>query len=192
MTVETSKSLLDRLRSRPDDQMSWRRFAGLYAPLIRRWLVGQGTPDADAEDLAQEILMVIFRELPGFDHNGRKGAFRTWIRTVTVNRLRGYWRSRRVGAVSGMEERLALLEAEDGEPGRAWDREHDEHVVAQVMKLVEPEFAPSTWRAFRRTVVDGLSAAEAAAELGLTPNAVLIAKSRVLRRLREEVRGLVP
>lgn len=192
MTVDTSRSLLDRLRGRPDDQMSWRRFEGLYTPLIRKWLTGQGTPEADAEDLAQDILVVILRELPDFDHNGRKGAFRAWVRSVTVNRLRGYWRSRRNGPVNGLEERLDRLEDEDGEPARAWDREHDEHVVAQVMRLVEPEFAPSTWRAFRRTVVDGVAAAEVAAELGLSANAVLIAKSRVLRRLREEVRGLVP
>ncbi|MDG3005328.1 RNA polymerase sigma factor [Paludisphaera mucosa] len=188
---ETSHSLLDRLRSRPDDQMSWNRFAGLYAPLIRKWLVGQGAPDPDAEDLAQEILLVIFRELPGFDHNGRKGAFRSWVRSVTVNRLRGYWRAKRSGPLNGLEERLALLEDEGSEPSAAWDREHDEYIAAQVMRLVEPEFAPSTWQSFRRVVVEDRPAAAVAAELGLTVNAVLIAKSRVLRRLREEVRGLV-
>ncbi len=171
--------------------MSWRRFEALYAPLIRGWLFGQGVPDADADDLAQEILLVIFREMPSFDHNGRKGAFRKWVPSVTVNRLRGYWRARRNGPLNGHDERLALLEDEGGEPGRAWDREQDEHVAAQVMRLVEPVFAPSTWRPFRLVVVEGRSAASVAEESGLSVNAVLIGKSRVLRRLREEVRGLV-
>ena len=86
---------------------------------------------------------------------------------------------------------LAELEDDGGRLSRLWDREHDEHVARQLLRRVEVDFAPATWRAFRRQVIDGVAAAAAAAELGLSLNAVLIAKSRVLSRLRQEAAGLM-
>ena len=74
---------------------------------------------------------------------------------------------------------------------RFWDREHDRYVLHGLLEAVEPEFAEATWKAFRRLALDGMSAREVAAELDTTVNAVLIAKSRVLARLREEARGLI-
>ena len=57
--------------------------------------------------------------------------------------------------------------------------------------MIEPEFAASTWRAFRRVMVDGAAVEAVAAELGLSSNAIFIAKSRVLSRVRQVIRGLV-
>ncbi|MFO0959535.1 MAG: sigma-70 family RNA polymerase sigma factor [Isosphaeraceae bacterium] len=188
---ETPLSLLDRLRSQPDDQPSWRRLEALYSPLIRRWLLQHQTPEADAEDLAQEVLLAMSKDLGGFDHNGRVGAFRFWVRSITVHRLRNYWRGRRAGPLNGLEDQLAQLEDPESEPGRAWDREHDEHVARSLMEMIEPEFSPSTWRCFRQVVLEERSPAEVASELGISVNAVWIAKSRVLRRLRQEGRGLI-
>jgi RNA polymerase sigma-70 factor (ECF subfamily) len=74
---------------------------------------------------------------------------------------------------------------------RLWDREHDEFVLNRLLGLIEPEFRPATWQAFRRQVIDGASPDIVAAELGLSVNAVLIAKSRVLSRLRRNAEGLV-
>jgi RNA polymerase sigma-70 factor (ECF subfamily) len=74
---------------------------------------------------------------------------------------------------------------------RLWDREHDEHVAAALMRRVQGDFSEPTWLAFRRQVLDGVPPAGVAAELGLTLNAVPLARSRVLRRLREELHGLV-
>lgn len=187
---QTPLSLLDRLRRRPDDQPSWRRLTALYTPWIGRWLTRQGLPRADADDLTQEILLVLVRELPGFDHNGRPGAFRHWVRTITANRLRGYWRSRRREAGDGSGALDGLCDPES-ELSRAWDREHDVYVARRLLELVEPEFAPSTWRGFYGQVIEGRPAAAVADDLGVTVNAVLIAKSRVLRRLRQEGAGLI-
>ena len=85
---------------------------------------------------------------------------------------------------------LTILEDPANDLERVWNREHDEYVTRRLLELIEPEVTPPSWLAFRRQVVDGQSAAIVAAELGITPNAALIAKSRVLRRLREEARGL--
>jgi RNA polymerase sigma factor (sigma-70 family) len=188
---ETPLSLLDRLRRQPDDQFSWRRLTMLYAPMIRRWLLQHDTSEADAEDLAQEVLMVLARELGSFDHNGRTGAFRLWVRSITANRLRVYWKARRSGPLNGLDDHLVQLEDPDSELGRVWDREHDEFIVRRLMELIEPEFAPSTWKSFRLLVLEERPAADVADILGLSVNAVLIAKSRVLRRLRQEGQGLI-
>jgi RNA polymerase sigma factor (sigma-70 family) len=191
--ADTSVSLLNRLRSQPDAE-SWRRLVELYTPLIQGWLRRQAVAPADADDLAQEVMTVVVRELPHFDHNQQRGAFRNWLRTITVNRLRVLWRSRHNRPVAtGDSDFLKMLdELEDPNSGlsRLWDREHDQHVARRLMELVEPQFEPTTWRAFRRVVLDGVKAATAAAELHLSVNAVLLAKSRVLSRLRQEMEGL--
>jgi RNA polymerase sigma-70 factor (ECF subfamily) len=190
---ETSLSLLDRLRLQPDAE-SWRRLVDLYTPLIHGWLRRHSVPPADADDLAQEVMTVVVRELPRFQHNQQRGAFRNWLRAITVNRLRVLWRSRQGRpAATGDSDFLKMLdELEDptSDLSRRWDRQHDQHVARRLMELVEPHFEPSTWRAFRRVVLDGVKAALVAAELHTSVNAVLLAKSRVLSRLRQEMRGL--
>src|SRR5436305_915680 len=90
---ETSHSLLERLRSQPDS-MGWRRLVELYTPLIRAWMRRHDIPAHDADDLLQEVLSAVVRDLPHFDHDGRCGALRRWLRTITLNRLRNYWRAR--------------------------------------------------------------------------------------------------
>ena len=90
---ETSASLLDRLGDHADGE-AWRRLVDLYTPLIRGWLRRQGVPEAEVDDLAQEVLGIVVRELPGFHHNRRVGAFRAWLRVITTNCLRQAWRAR--------------------------------------------------------------------------------------------------
>jgi RNA polymerase sigma-70 factor (ECF subfamily) len=190
---ETSFSLLDRLRLQPDAE-SWQRLVELYTPLIQGWLRRHALPPADADDLTQEVMAVVVRELPQFRHNQQRGAFRNWLRSITVNRLRALWRSRprRALATGGSDFLKMLDELEDPQSNlsRLWDQQHDQHVARRLMELVEPQFEPTTWRAFRRTVLDGNKAATVAAELGISVNAVLLAKSRVLSRLRQEMQGL--
>ena len=72
-----------------------------------------------------------------------------------------------------------------------WDREHDQHVVASLLERVQGDFAPVTWQAFLRHVQEGEPAGQVAEALGLSLNSVLLAKSRVLKRLRQEAAGLV-
>jgi RNA polymerase sigma-70 factor (ECF subfamily) len=139
-------------------------------------------------------MAVVVRELPRFKHSQQRGAFRSWLRAITVNRLRALWRSRQGRPVaSGDSDFLKMLDQlEDAESdlSRLWDRQHDEHVARRLMQLVEPQFEPTTWRAFCRVVVDNVKAAVAAGELNISVNAVLLAKSRVLSRLRQEMQGL--
>jgi RNA polymerase sigma-70 factor (ECF subfamily) len=191
--METSVSLLDRLIGTPTDA-DWRRLHDMYQPLLRAWLARAGVPASDIDDLLQEVLMVVFREVGGFERRG-KGTFRAWLRTILVHRARNYFRSsRQRPAATGDSDFLHsidALESKKSELSRMWDREHDQYVAASLLRIVEKDFAPATWKAFRQYVIDGEPAARVAEELGLSLNSVLLAKSRVLKRMREELAGLV-
>jgi RNA polymerase sigma-70 factor (ECF subfamily) len=191
---ETSFSLLERLRVDPDDK-SWQRLVDIYTPLLRHWLRQYLLLDADAEDLVQDVLAVLVRELPNFEHNGQPGAFRRWLRTILVHRLQAFWRSRQSRPLATGDPDLArrLEELEDPESGLSilWDQEHDRHVMGRLLERIEPEVAPSTWEAFRRVLVEGKDEFAVAKELGLSVNAVFIAKSRVLARLRRAAEGFL-
>ncbi|MHC5539230.1 RNA polymerase sigma factor [Singulisphaera rosea] len=192
--AETSATLLERLQDR-SDFVAWQRLVHVYSPLISNWLRALAVPAVDVDDLTQEVLEVLVREVSRFRHNGRTGAFRAWLRTIAVNCLRQSLRSRRpqlTGPVgSGINPWLDQLEDPSSDLSRRWDREHDAFVLQRLLDLIEPDFQPTTWRAFRMQVIDGASAETAAAELGLTINAVLIAKSRVLSCLRRNAEGFV-
>jgi RNA polymerase sigma-70 factor (ECF subfamily) len=183
---QTSLSLLQRFRGASDSD-AWPTLLSVYVPLLEQWLRGHKMQPADIHDLIQEIVVVMLKELPAFEHNGRIGAFRHWPRQVMVNCLRSHWRSR---WTARGDDTLRAIADQLEDPGSGlngqWEREHDQFVLCRLTELIEPEFEPNTWQAFRRTVPVGESAATVAAELGMSPNAVLIAKSRVLRRLREE------
>jgi RNA polymerase sigma factor (sigma-70 family) len=190
----TSATLLERLRDRAD-AAAWQRLVDLYSPLLSGWLRRHALQDADVDDLVQEVLMAVAREASQFQHSGRPGAFRHWLRTILANRLREFWRSRRLRPkATGDSDFTALLDQlEDPDSGisHLWDQEHDQHVVRRLLAMIEPQFAPSTWQAFRRVVLEGARPDVVAGELGLTVNAVFIAKSRVLQRLRQEAHDLL-
>jgi RNA polymerase sigma-70 factor (ECF subfamily) len=192
--VETSTSLLDRLRDCPDDEQSWQRLVDIYRPLILRWLQRDPALGADAEDLAQEILSVVYRELPSFQRQ-RTGSFRKWLRTIAAYRVRGHYRARqsrpRTLGAEPDEGPLAELADDNSEQAQHWDREHNEHVVRQLIEMMAREFSDRDVLAFRRVVLDEVKPAQVAEELGVSINVVLLARSRILQRLREVGKGLL-
>lgn len=191
--METSVSLLERLAASPCED-DWRRLLDLYQPLLRTWMARAGVDAADRDDLTQDVLLVVFREVNRFTRRG-DGAFRGWLRTILANRVRDYFRDRLYRPTATGDSdflgRLDELESPESELSKLWDREHDEHVAAALMQRVQGDFAAMTWEAFRRHVLEGEPAAIVARQLGLSLNSVLLAKSRVLKRLREELAGFV-
>jgi RNA polymerase sigma-70 factor (ECF subfamily) len=184
----TSLSLLDRLCAR--DAQAWRQMVVLYAPLLHAWLRPAGLQASDIDDVTQNALMIVVRKLPEYRHNGHPGAFRAWLRSIVQKCLRDFLR-----ATDRHEARLLELRARLDDPGsdlhRWWDREHDRYVLRGLLELVAPEFTSTTWTAFYRTALEGAAPGAIAAELGLSPNAIHIARSRVLARLREAAREFV-
>jgi RNA polymerase sigma-70 factor (ECF subfamily) len=186
-------SLLERARGGVNQ--AWDRLFDLYQPLIFNWLRRQCLPHHAAEDLTHEVLLVVYRELGGFAHPGVPGAFRGWLRGITANRARAYWKAGKYHppAAGGSDFQAVIEQLEDphSELSQRWAREHDEHILRRLLDLLEGEFEAKTLQAFRRQVLDGIAAEQVAAELGMTVGAAYVAKSRVLARLRKEAEGLL-
>lgn len=189
----TELTLLDRLRLAPGDADAWQRLVEIYQSWLRGWLLAEALQPADADDVVQEVLAVVCRELPSFRHNGRAGAFRAWLRGIVVNRLREFRRQRRPQAAgpADIDQRLDQLADEQSESSRQWDRQHDQNLVNRLLRLVAADFAPATMQAFRAFVVEERPAAVVARELGITEGAVWTAKSRVLKRLRQAAQEML-
>jgi RNA polymerase sigma-70 factor, ECF subfamily len=190
----TSPSLLDRLKqARPDDP-DWQKLRDIYVPLIRRWLSCIPDVGGEADDLAQDVFVVLLSELPGFERQ-RTGSFRAWLRQVTTNRVRAFCKARgkfqRTGRGEGADETLAQLEDPESDLSRQWDQEHDRHVFQKLLGIVRPDFEPATWTAFSRFALEDLPVGVVASELGMSESAVVQAKHRVLKRLREEASGIM-
>lgn len=191
---ETSLSLLARVRGDVTDE-AWQKFTEVYSPLLRFWLMRFEVGSADADDLVQEVLLTLSRDLRNFEHSGRSGAFRNWLRCILVHRLRDFWRSRkyRPAAIGGSTwaRELEQLADESSDVSREWNLAHDQHVMARILESVRPRFEPKTWEAFHRQVFGGQRADSVAAELGMPLNSVYVARSRVLSALRREASGLI-
>jgi RNA polymerase sigma-70 factor (ECF subfamily) len=184
----TSASLLQRLRQ-PNQADAWDRFARLYTPLLLSWarLPRYGLQPADAEDLVQDILTDLVRKLPDFTYDPQR-RFRNWLRGVFHNKWVDY--CRRAGRLppAGADGLSGVVGPADTDPGEA---EEQLFLLRRALELMQKDFEPTTWKACWEVVAEGRSVADVAAELGVTENAVYVAKSRVLRRLREEMTALI-
>lgn len=178
----TSLTLLERLAQGGDDE-AWNRFVDLYTPLLVGWCRRSGMSDVDAADMIQQVFLTLYEKLPAFQYRPQ-GSFRAWLKTVLLNAWRNQQRKNARAAGELDPETLA-----GGDPRLELDEaEYRVHLVRRALEVMQDQFEPATWRACWEFVVQERPAAEVAAELGLTVNAVYLAKSRVLRRLREELR----
>jgi RNA polymerase sigma-70 factor (ECF subfamily) len=146
----------------------------------------------DVEDVSQNVFIVVLRRIPEFEHNGRTGAFRAWLRQILANELRRFHRNCLAAHKTSCVEPTELLGYEDPQSdlSREWDRAFEAHIFDVAKTSVRTEFEESSWKAFELSVLEGKPTAEVATMLGLSDNAVRLARSRILRRLRDEVAAL--
>jgi RNA polymerase sigma-70 factor (ECF subfamily) len=189
---ETRASLLVRIRD-ASDREAWRQFVALYAPLIHGLARRRGLQDADAADLAQEVLRAVFAAAPRLAYDPARGSFRGWLYTVACNKIHDFRDSRRNrergSGDSDAQFMLAELPAPDDDAER-WERDYQRHIFAVAADTVRATFEASTWQAFWLVAVEGRSGEEAARELNMSTGAVYVARSRVLARLKKAVQEL--
>jgi RNA polymerase sigma-70 factor (ECF subfamily) len=189
---ETSLSLLDRVRQQ--DSAAWDQFVALYTPLVERWCRQLGLQEADLSDICQEVFLAVAGGIGTFERQPGAGKLRRWLRTITHNKVHDVYRRRNEGQTgaggSDAYEQLLQVPA-DQEDSAASQAEEARTLYRRAVDLMARDFAESTWKAFWRTVVDDQPAAAVADELGLSANAVYLARARVLARLRSEFRDLL-
>jgi RNA polymerase sigma-70 factor (ECF subfamily) len=146
-------------------------------------------PRQEAIDLVQDVLTVLVQKLPEFSYD-RSKSFRGWLRTVTLNKLREQMRRRPGSTVNASDSFLDDLARSEGSDTFE-EKEYRRHLVRRALQLMQVDFEPTTWKACWEHIVSGRSAAEVGRELGISEGAVYVAKYRVLRRLRENLAGLL-
>ena len=180
----TSVTLLHRVQQNIPD--AWEDFLSVYETMMRRWLVTQGANEHDVNDVLQEIFTYIYVSLPKFIHNGRMGAFRNWLRKVTINRLREFWRKekRRTGNVDWLQLSNEL-EQDSSEIHQNFEREHQQFVVNHLVSLVENRFQRKSIEVFREVVLNQREPKVVADEFEMTVNHVRVTQFRVMSALRQ-------
>ena len=191
---KTSFSLLDQFQD-GTEQPDWERLVRVYSPLLREWLRRYDLQESDADDLVQDVLIVVSSELVRFRHTGRTGAFRAWLRTILVHRLRHWWRSQKYRPVAPGDtsflEQLRQLDDPNSELSHLWNTEHDRHLTRQLFAIVEPQVSETHWQAFYRLALMAQDPEKVGADLGISRNAAIVAKHRVLKALRRAGQGLL-
>jgi RNA polymerase sigma-70 factor (ECF subfamily) len=185
----TRPSLVLRIRD-PRDRDAWRQFVEVYAPLVYRFARRCRLQDADAAEVTQDVLKAVARACRRFDYDPRRGSFRSWLFAVVRSKLSDFRaREDRPDRATGDADNLDQLPARD-DAEAVWEREYERRLFDWAAERVRPDFSESSWRAFWLTAVEGQSGKEVAAALGLSAGAVYIAKSRILARLKEQIRHL--
>ncbi|TWU44752.1 RNA polymerase sigma factor [Rubripirellula tenax] len=201
MTLEdpilTRGSLLLRIRSH-EDQAAWSEFVEIYLPLIYAYARKQGLQDADASDVAQDVLTSINGAISRFDYDPKQGKFRGYLFTVTRNQIGKSWKKKVGSAGSGntavhqMLEQVADPAGDPADDEEHWNQQHQQRLMQWASEKVQAEVTPATWQAFELTSIANQKAQTVAETLGLSVGAVYIAKSRVIKRIRELIQSIEP
>lgn len=173
----------------PGEEEAWERFVRLYSPLLEFWAKRIGLTQSDADDMVQDVFVVLISKLPEFEYDSGR-SFRGWMRTITLNKCRD-WLRKKSRSPDDLHSGILRGLNGDNDVEMFAEAEFRERLVARALELMQTEFEASTWKACWETVVHSRPVAEVAQELGISSNSVYLARSRVLRRLREDLDGMI-
>ncbi|MBN2294862.1 MAG: sigma-70 family RNA polymerase sigma factor [Pirellulales bacterium] len=189
-----SSTLLQRVRAKRPE--AWERLVDLYGPSVYGWCRRAGLGPADSADVVQEVFAAVARCVDDFRRDRAGDSFTAWLATIARNKIHDHYRRQkdRPRAAGGTVAQQQFLEMPDHESPDLIDNSEleqtDRMLSRRGLQLVRAEFENRTWEAFWRTTVDAHAPANVAEDLGMSVAAVYKAKSRVLRRLRQELDGL--
>lgn len=187
-TPDTRASLLVRVRD-PADQAAWHEFVEIYRPVILRMASQKGMQAADAEDVAQLVLVAISKAVEQRPHDPERAKFRTWLHRVAHNAILNALMRGKPDRGSGKSELQALLNehvSQNGPDSSLLRLEYRREVFRWAARHVRQEFQPATWDLFWLTAVEGREIEEVAQEYGKNRGAIYAARSRVMRRIQEK------
>lgn len=186
---ETRPSLLLNLRD-GRNQQAWNAFVEIYQPLICRLIRRRGVSAADVDEVAQDVLISVARAIPRWECDPERGSFRGWlskvVRNLVINFLiRQSRHPRGRGGDADYQSWLSEVPDPRCEQSAEFDLERQREVFRWAAERIRGEFRDSTWQAFWATAVDDRPVDAVARQLNVTRGVVYVARSRVMKRLRE-------
>lgn len=190
-TVSSVTSGLLR-RAREHDHGAWQQLVQVFGPLVYNWCRRLGLQPPDAENVGQEVFLAVSNSLQRFQYDEQRHSFTGWLRTITTNKVRDHWRAiaREPPGEGGSDAQLAwqrLKDVPDETDESSVQPSDIRFVYSRLVECIRHDFEETTWKAFYLVAVEERKPPDVAAELGISANAVYLAKSRVLRRLRESL-----
>jgi RNA polymerase sigma-70 factor (ECF subfamily) len=188
----TRVTLLGRLRQDPTNQAAWEEFVERYGRHIYRWCRQWKLQDADAEDVTQDILVKLAQKLRDFAYDPAR-SFRGWLKTVAHHAWRDFVTSRRHrDAAGGGDKVQGLIQTVEAREDliQKLEEAFDLEILEMAKTQVRLRVAPHTWEAFRLTTLEGRPVEEVATAVQMQVAMVYVAKSKVQKMLREEIRKL--
>ena len=193
---ETRNSLLLRLLDKADVD-AWDQFVSIYQPLVFRLARSKGFQDADANDIVQEVLVAVSKAIHRWDQDPTKGRFRDWLYKIARNLMINFLtRRKHMSLGQGGSDLVRLLNesidpnTDESESSREFDLEYRREMYLIAARQVRADVRPKTWEAFQQTSIECLSIRETADSLGMSEGAVVVARCRVLARLRDVVQRI--
>ena len=190
MHPETRHSLIQRLQDGGDDT-AWEEFASIYRPIIVRIALRKQMQFDDAEDLAQQVLLSVLKNIKKWKADPERARFRTWLQTVVRNALLNALSRKPKDQSPGGTDSLHQLHQHPDRADSLWfDMEWQRETLRCVAQQVCFEFESKTWIAFWDTAIEQLPAQEVAERLGKSVGAIYIARSRVMQRIKQRIAEL--
>ncbi len=190
---ETRDSLLVQVQD-PANRDAWDLFARIYRPAIVRIAMARGLQHADAQDLAQQVLMAVASAIGTWEKRDESTRFRHWLSRVTKNAiLNALTRRPKDQAVGGssIEELLREVVDRDKATTTLLENQLRRELYLQAAEMIKTEFRPDSWQAFELSVAGDLTIEQVAQQLGKSIGAIYTARSRIMFRLRETIAELI-
>lgn len=192
MLSDTRNSLLLRLHDQRDIA-AWDQFVAIYEPLVFRLARSKGFQESDARDIVQEVLLAVAKAIHRWDPHSDRGRFRDWIFRIARNLMINFLTRRKHQSLPTIENWSDFFDGNsepyqtDPDATQEFDLEYRRQLFWLAADIVREQVKPKTWEAFRLTAIDNLSVAKTSRQLDMNEGSVLVAKCRVIARLRVEV-----
>ena len=193
----TRASLLLRLKDW-QDQASWQDFFDSYWGLIYGVARKAGMTDAEAQDVVQETLMAVARQMPGFNYDPQIGSFKAWLLKLTKWKILDQFRKRksdrRSEPITANESGTTPIEKFADPNGQefdaVWEEEWRLQLLAAAIDHVRRRIDPQKYQIFDFYVNKEWPAEKVAQSFGVPIDQVYLAKHRVTQAIKSEVERL--
>ncbi len=197
MTEEKSTTSRTMIRkAKANDADAWQRLVQTYSRRIYRWCRRGGLQPADSSNVVQEVLRSVARKLPDFRHEHATDTFRGWLRRITSNKINDHFRreGKQPAQARGgtdahrqLQQHVALPDFHEATWATTQTKPTTTGLDHAQLELVRSQFSERDWKMFWRVAVDGQSAVEVGEEFEVTANTVRIVKTRLLKKLRDQL-----